>query len=162
LSCLFLAGDSIVQLRRINKPVLLTLQDDAGAEHQVIMTGLDYDEAEVTIGDRSHRVSVVDLTHRWYGEHLLLWRPAAVQNRGLTPGSIDDGVAWLRDSLAKIRGVPNPDPESRVYDQTLEAWVRDYQRERHLTVDGIAGARTQIAIMGELQSDDEPSLYRVN
>lgn len=162
LSCLFQAGGSIGQLSRINKPVLLTLQDDAGTEHHVIMTGLDYDEAEITIGARAHQVSVVDLSHRWYGEHLLLWRPAVTQTRDLAPGGVDDGVAWLRDSLAKIRGVPNPDPDSRLYDQTLEAWVRDFQRERHLSVDGIAGARTQIAITSELQSDGEPSLNRVN
>lgn len=159
LSCLFMAGGSIGQLRRINKPVLLTLQDDAGTEHHVIMTGLNYDVAEIAVGEQSHRVGVVDLTHRWYGEHLLLWRPPIAQSRDLVPGSAADGVAWLRDSLAKIRGVPNPDPESRVYDETLEAWVREYQRDRYLTVDGIAGARTQIAITGELQSENEPSLH---
>lgn len=162
LSCLFVAGGSIGQLRSLNKPVLLTLHDDTGAEHNVIMTGLDYDSADIAIGERSHSVSVVDLTHRWYGEHLLLWRPAVAQRGDLTPGSVDDAVTWLRDSLARIRGVPNPAPDSRVYDAALEAWVREYQRDRRLIVDGIVGARTQIAITSELEAENEPSLYRAN
>lgn len=162
LSCRIAGGGSLGQLRRINRPALLTLQDEDGREHHVIMTGLDYDEAEITVGDETHRVSVIDLTHHWYGEHLLLWRPALAEVRDLRPGSVDDGVTWLRDSLAKIRGVPNPDPQSRVYDDTLEAWVRDYQRERRLTVDGIAGERTQIAITSELRSGDEPALFRAH
>jgi len=158
LRCLFFSGGSIGQLRRINRPAILTLSDAGGAEHQVVMTGLDYDRARMTLGVHSHEVSVVELTHSWYGEHLLLWRPGINAGGDLLPGQRDEGVRWLRESLATIRGVPNPDPDSLVYDEALETWVRDFQRQSKLAVDGIVGARTQIAITTDLGLDDVPLL----
>jgi peptidoglycan hydrolase-like protein with peptidoglycan-binding domain len=44
------------------------------------------------------------------------------------------------------------------YDDTLEQRVRAYQRAHQLTVDGIVGARTQIAMLAELDLAGTPSL----
>jgi general secretion pathway protein A len=162
LSCLFFSGGSIGQLRRINRPVILTLSDAGGADHRVVMSGLDYDHAQMTLGAHTHEVSVIELTHQWYGEHLLLWRPAINAGADLVPGERNEGVRWLRQSLANIRGTANPDPESSVYDAALQGWVREYQRDRKLAVDGIVGARTQISIATDLGLDGVPLLDRTN
>jgi peptidoglycan hydrolase-like protein with peptidoglycan-binding domain len=44
---------------------------------------------------------------------------------------------------------PQVEP-STLYDSALEQRVRAYQRTHQLTVDGIVGARTQIAMLAEL------------
>ena len=74
----------------------------------------------------------------------------------------DEDVRWLRESLALIQGEPVAPMDSNVFDQNLETRVRDYQRERRLTVDGLVGYQTQIAINTDLSFGDSPRLVRAN
>ena len=77
----------------------------------------------------------------------------------MAPGVDDVGVRWLRDTLAQLAGEPAREPmRSTLYDDALEQRVRAYQRAHQLTVDGIVGARTQIAMLAELDLPDTPSL----
>ena len=65
---------------------------------------------------------------------------------------------WLRRSLEKLAGVSDPDSPSNVYDASLASLVRQFQRSHRLTVDGIAGVRTQVALAGALASPGSPLL----
>jgi peptidoglycan hydrolase-like protein with peptidoglycan-binding domain len=67
-------------------------------------------------------------------------------------------VPWLRRTLAALDGEAVADEGLTRYDATLERRVREYQRARQLTVDGIVGARTQIAMLAELALADAPTL----
>ena len=49
-------------------------------------------------------------------------------------------------------------PASDVFDADLTALVRDFQRQHQLTVDGIAGVQTQIALAGALAGPGAPLL----
>ena len=61
----------------------------------------------------------------------------------------------------EARGEPAPsDRRSTFYDDALEQRVRAYQRAHQLTVDGIVGARTQIAMLAELGLPDTPALVK--
>ncbi|HEY8520374.1 MAG TPA: AAA family ATPase [Gammaproteobacteria bacterium] len=160
LRCLFQEHGSIAELRRMNLPAALTLRDAGGRTYPVVIGALDYDTAELLAGGESYRIDVAELTQYWYGDHLLLWRPATRQGDELRPGMRDEGVIWLRESLGRIRGEPLPNEESPVYDAELESYVRAYQRQRMLTVDGIVGARTHIALLADLADPGTPSLVR--
>jgi murein L,D-transpeptidase YcbB/YkuD len=70
----------------------------------------------------------------------------------------DDSVKWLRENLARIQGQPSADPDSELFDQALAERVRTYQRDRHLTVDGIVGTQTQIAMNTDLAIPGTPFL----
>ena len=74
----------------------------------------------------------------------------------------EPGVRWLRDSLAVIQGSPVEPADSELYDENLADRIRDYQRERQLPVDGIAGQATQAAINSEVSSGDMPRLVQTN
>jgi peptidoglycan hydrolase-like protein with peptidoglycan-binding domain len=76
----------------------------------------------------------------------------------LSLGARGEDVVWLRRSLADIDGVPMPETVSEIFDPALEARVREYQRTRRLTVDGIVGTRTQISILSELPASGAPQL----
>jgi general secretion pathway protein A len=101
---------------------------------------------------------VAELSYYWFGDHLLLWRPGEAPAHDLAPGDDDLGVRWLRDTLATLAGEPIATGASTFYDNALEQRVRAYQRAHQLTVDGIVGARTQIAMLAELGLPDTPSL----
>jgi murein L,D-transpeptidase YcbB/YkuD len=49
-------------------------------------------------------------------------------------------------------------PASDAYDDDLGRLVRDFQRQHRLTVDGIAGIQTQIAVASAVNSTDAPLL----
>jgi len=67
-------------------------------------------------------------------------------------------VRWLRGGLEKLAGVSDPGPPSDVYDASLAGLVRQFQRSHRLTVDGIAGVRTQVALAGALAGPGSPLL----
>ena len=158
LRCLALDDGSISQLRRLDRPAVLSLIDAHGAKYHAVMSALEYEHAELSSGSETHRIGVADLTHHWYGEQLLLWKPLIADGRDLAPGARDEGVRGLRESLAAIRDVPLTGAASDLYDRELEAWVRELQSARGLSVDGIVGAKTQIAIRTDLGLADTPML----
>jgi general secretion pathway protein A len=160
LQCLFLAGGSLGELRRINRPSILTLTDANGKTRHVVLSSLGYDRAELTIGDDVYPVAIAELTHYWYGDHLLFWKPAFTDGEDLTPGTRSAGVKWVRESLAAIRGARSNAADPTLYDSELETWVREYQRERMLRVDGIVGAQTQIALSTDVQRPGIPTISK--
>ncbi|HEX5047664.1 MAG TPA: AAA family ATPase [Gammaproteobacteria bacterium] len=160
LRCLALDRGSLSELRRVNWPAILQLVDDHGAEHHVVITALGYDAATVVANGKTFKLPLAELAYSWYGDQLLVWRPLIA--RPLTPGIRDSDVLWLRDTLARIRGEEPPADGSPLYDRALETEVRRYQREHMLTVDGIVGARTQVALVADLDVPGTPSLLEEN
>jgi general secretion pathway protein A len=161
LHCLYQRG-TLEQIRTLSRPVILTLKDEAGNPHQVVLAGLAGDQATLRIGGDEYPVASRELTERWFGEYLLLWRPPSGQVRTFVPGMRDPSVRWLRDSLATIQGRPVDPVDSELYDEALAARVREYQEARGLPVDGLAGHATQVAINADLSRDDRPRLALAN
>jgi general secretion pathway protein A len=156
LRCLALDGGSLSELRRVNWPTILSLVDAHGAAHHVVVASLGYEDAEVIAKGTTYKLPLAELAYAWYGEQLLLWRP--VIDRPLLPGMRDDGVLWLRTTLARVRGEEPPADPSPIYDALLEEEVRKYQRARMLDVDGIVGERTQVALVADLDIPGTPLL----
>jgi peptidoglycan hydrolase-like protein with peptidoglycan-binding domain len=130
--------------------------DAHGAAHHVVVASLGYEDAEVIAKGTTYKLPLAELAYAWYGEQLLLWRP--VIDKPLLPGMRDDGVLWLRTTLARVRGEEPPADPSPIYDAELEEEVRKYQRARMLDVDGIVGERTQVALVADLDIPGTPLL----
>jgi general secretion pathway protein A len=158
LRCLDQQKGSLSELRRLNWPAILTLIDAGGARHDLVVASLDHEAAEIIANGKTFRLPLAELTYYWYGDHLLLWRPGVADGKDLIPGMSDRGIVWLRETLARIRGEDPPVDASDVYDPDLEQRVRQYQKERMLQVDGIVGARTQIAMIADLDVPGTPLL----
>jgi general secretion pathway protein A len=157
LACLFQQG-SWAHLRRLNRPAILTLTGASGAQYQAVLDGLRGDQASLLFGKRRYLVSLNELSTHWFGDHLLLWQPPNNTIRALAPGMRDSVVPWLRDSLEQIMGAAVVVTDPLLYDPPLEAQVKDYQRARRLTVDGLVGAQTQILISSDLDLANTPKL----
>jgi len=158
LQCLVQQNGSLGELRRLNWPAIVTLIDENGAAHFVVIASLDHGAAHVLANGKAFDLPLAELTYHWFGEHLLLWRPGIPQPKDLTPGMRDAGVLWLRETLARLGGETPPVNPSPLYDSALEARVREFQRAHMLTVDGIVGARTQVAIIADLNVPGTPLL----
>ncbi|HZT03196.1 MAG TPA: AAA family ATPase [Steroidobacteraceae bacterium] len=157
LACLTERG-SLGQLRLYNRPAILMLTDAAGGSHEVVLTHLDGEQASIDLGDAAHEVGDGELSSYWMGDYVMLWRPQAAPVQTLSVGMSGAGVRWLRRSLEKLAGVSDSGSASDVYDASLTSLVRQFQRNHRLTVDGIAGVRTQIALAGALASPGSPFL----
>jgi general secretion pathway protein A len=158
LRCLLQTG-SLAELRRLNRPAVLSLTDPQGREFHVVLGRLAEQQAELVAGETKLEVAIGELASAWYGEYLILWRPGAFAGRELAPGMRDERVHRLREAIGRIAGVALDDPaDPLLYDEVLASHVRAYQRSRRLTVDGIVGVETQLALSADLNSGEAPRL----
>ncbi len=158
LDCLTQRG-SLAQLRLYNRPAILLLNDDGGNSYQVVLTRLDDERARIELGGVRHDIGIGELSRYWFGDFVMLWRPGTSQVKSLSPGMHGPDVRWLRESLEHVRGLHSDGPVSDVFDTELANLVRDFQRQHRLTVDGIAGVQTQIALASAVAGSDAPLLY---
>jgi len=157
LECLDQRG-SWAQVRALNRPAILTLNDDHGQRHRVVLSGLDDSFATLDLGERNVRVPLEQLSRDWFGEFTVVWKPKTPHAHILSLGMRGDGVRWLRRSLNALHGAAS-DPESDdVYDQQLAIAVQNFQREHRLNVDGIAGLQTQVVLDTALAEPGSPLL----
>lgn len=159
LNCLFLRGSWNI-VRQLNRPAILTLTDQSGESHQVVLTKIDGDTAEIRIGDATVELPTDDISNFWFGESLLLWKPPNGVAKSYRQGLRDPNIKWLRNSLAVIQGVAVEQADSDLFDEALELQVKNYQRSRRLKVDGLVGQQTQIIINTDLGLDGIPVLVR--
>ncbi len=158
LDCFFQRG-SWSGLRQMDRPAILTLIDDNGRSHEVVLTAIHGATAELSIGGVLVTHPVPSITDAWFGQYLLLWRPPGGQATSLGPSSRGTDVLWLRESLASIdEQFATSNTSSDTYDADLEQVVRAFQRAHRLAVDGLAGNQTQIIINSLLAIDGTPRL----
>jgi general secretion pathway protein A len=157
LECVYQQG-SWGQLRTLNRPAILTLIDDAGSAHQVVVAGLQSADAQISLPESPVDVPIASISRFWYGDYLVLWRPQVAAPRSLSAGMQGDGVRWLRRTLNSVHGRPTEEMPSDYYDQDLVRMVEDFQRQHRLRVDGIAGVQTQIVLDALANSSGAPQL----
>ena len=156
LRCLVQRG-SFAQLRLLNRPAILMLSDDSGTPYQVVLRGLHDDAAQLQIGAKTVSVGIAELSRYWFGDFVLLWRPGTRDVRDLSEGMHGALVRHLREQLGRWRtdvGLGGGD----AYDGDLTQAVEQFQRANRLTVDGVAGIETQVALDAALATPDSPLL----
>jgi len=157
LSCEHQLG-SWALLRALNEPAILELVDSSGNSHQVVLTALDGAHATLRAGAHSRVVALDDLDCCWFGEFLVIWRPAPGLEQLMLPGMRSEGVRWLRGALVELQGGEDVSSDPARYDQVLVERVRTFQRNQGLKADGKVGVQTLIALSTVLNESDSPSL----
>jgi general secretion pathway protein A len=157
LSCLEQHG-AWAQVRALNRPAILTLTDDKGERHRVVLSGLDDQFATLDLGENSVRVPLEELSRDWFGEFTVVWKPKTTHTRPLTLGMRGDEVRWLRRSLNALYGAAADPEHGDLYDEDLAIAVQNFQREHRLNVDGIAGVQTQVVLDTALAEPGSPLL----
>jgi general secretion pathway protein A len=157
LACLDQRG-SWTQVRTLNRPAILTLADDRGQRHRVVLSSLDDKTATLILGEHNEKVSIDDLSRDWFGEFTVIWKPKTARTRLLSLGMQGDEVRWLRRSLNALAGGSSDPEHADVYDQELAIAVQNFQRDHRLNVDGIAGVQTQVVLDTALADPNSPLL----
>jgi general secretion pathway protein A len=157
LACLDQRG-SWTQVRTLNRPAILTLTDEHGQRHRVVLSGLDDKTATLNLGEHNEKVSIDDLSRDWFGDFTVIWKPKTARTRLLSLGMQGDEVRWLRRSLNALAGGSSDPEHGDVYDQELAIAVQNFQREHRLNVDGIAGVQTQVVLDTALADPNSPLL----
>jgi general secretion pathway protein A len=157
LSCLEQHG-SWAQVRALNRPAILTLTDDQGQRHRVVLSALDDKFATLDLGEHNERVLIDELSRDWFGEFTVVWKPKTASTRPLSVGMHGDEVRWLRRSLNALRGASSDPERGDLYDEELAIAVQNFQREHRLNVDGIAGIQTLVMLDTALAEPGSPLL----
>ncbi|MDH3746730.1 MAG: AAA family ATPase [Gammaproteobacteria bacterium] len=146
-------------LRQLDRPAILNLTDSRGFTHRAVLTAIQGDRAELSIAGVKVSHPIEQVSELWFGQYLLIWKPATGSSIAMGPGARSQNVLWLRQSLAAIDRRYRSEPlDSDYYDAGLEEQVRAFQRDHRLMVDGLAGRQTQIIINSLLAPDDIPRL----
>lgn len=156
LRCLNQRG-SLAQLRQLNRPAILMLNDDSGTAYQVVLRQLGESTAQLQLGDQTVTVNLAELTRYWFGDFVLLWHPVSRDVRDLSAGMRGSQVRQLRSLLNHWSGTASSTPNDE-FDDSLVQMVQQFQRANRLQVDGIAGIETQIALDSALATPDSPLL----
>ena len=149
---------TLAELHELNRPALLKLTDAAGATHEVLLTGIDAQHAQLRIGATAAEVGIADLSGYWFGEWLVLWKPSIQPIVQLHVGMRGRGVQQLREQLDRWSGTAAAPAPSAQFDQDLVHEVESFQRAHHLVVDGIAGIETQMLLDAALPAPGSPLL----
>jgi general secretion pathway protein A len=161
-SCYFQRG-SWNGIRQLDRPVVLTLTDSQGKNHQPVLVGLDGDIAELIIAGERMAFPIDAVSDLWFGQFMLVWRPPGGKPVAISPGMQNDNVRWLRQSLAALDSDYQPqDAESNYFDEDLQQQLMAFQRQHRLEADGLAGQKTQIIINSLLVLDGTPRLSMNN
>jgi general secretion pathway protein A len=161
LECLNQEGGFEV-LRRFNRPAILPVSDANGTVHQVVVTKLTQDTAQLMIGDVSHAIALADLEQHWRGDFQMLWKPPQLDTRNLSLNMQGEPIGLLRNRLRQWAGLaPEPAP-NEVFDQSLELLVKQFQLRNGLVADGVAGIQTQAVLDAAMAAVNSPLLSAVN
>lgn len=159
LACLEQRG-SWAQVRALNRPAVLTLTDDEGHRHRVVLRALDDKFATLDLGEHNKRVALEEVSRDWFGDFTVVWKPKTPRTRLLAIGMRGEEVRWLRRSLNALDGASSDPERSDVYDQELAIEVQNFQREHRLNPDGIAGLQTQVVLDTALAEPGSPLLQQ--
>ncbi len=145
LRCLKGRG-SIIDLRQMNTPAVLTFVNEKNEEYFGTVTALRGEAASITIGGMAGEIDVRRLADAWTGDYLVLWRAPAQYSRDLRPGGRGPLVGWLATQLAEIGGETGSARPATVYDGQIVKQVKRLQIAGGMTPDGIVGPRTIIRL----------------
>ena len=103
------------------------------------------------------RVGRDELLKFWTGRAFILWRDPIPDCRVLKRPMQGEDVSILQGLLAKL-GYLSEDDVTGVFGEVTEEAVREFQRDRNLTVDGVVGPRTKMMLY-KLTTDEEKPTF---
>ncbi len=134
------------ELRQLNRPAVLFMQDGLGQHFYATLTRLDDQSATFTIGTENRVVALGALAEQWSGDYTLLWRVPIVASRKIQPGERGPDVVWLKHQLAQIYGTAAEPGQDPVFDEAMVRQVKQFQLVQGIAPDGTVGAQTMMRL----------------
>ncbi|MDQ7048671.1 MAG: hypothetical protein Q9M92_03705 [Enterobacterales bacterium] len=135
------------QLREFNRPAILKFSAGLQGEFWGTLIKLKGSNAELKFGDRSITLGLDELSTLWTGDYQILWQAPQGYQGDILLGQKGEAVKWLSE---KLKILLNPSLEiSEHFEQNLLVSLSQYQKQRNIQSDGIAGIQTILTINGE-------------
>ena len=155
LRCLQSRG-GIAELRVLDRPAMLSVRSDGGAQQLALLTGVQGDIASVQIAGQAKTMAVAELAQHSDGSFVTFWRAPRNWRDEVPVGARGPDVDWLAARLAQLHGLPLP-PANLPLDADLQRLLREFQYSQNLKADGLAGPKTFMRLM-QLGDNTEPRL----
>ena len=155
LQC-FRSSGGLAQIRQLDRPVLLALQDGRGRTSHALLTGLTDRAATLRTGTRSQTVPLAVLARQWRGDFATFWRAPPGYAGRVIDGRDHPATPWLEQRLAALQGVNAPTP-GETSDARLREQIQAFQLAQGLKSDGLAGPTTLMQL-NRAVGVDEPRL----
>lgn len=131
-------------MRRLNRPVLLTLTGEQGEDFYAALTAIDGETATLRVGAEVRTVAIRDLVRQWFGDFVLLWQPPPGYRGVVLPGERGAVVQWLSRQMDLLHGRPSLPSGEPSYQGQLFQEVQSFQAAEGLDADGLVGPLTLI------------------
>lgn len=147
LRCLSARG-GLDELRQLNLPAVLLMQDKQGDRFNATLTGLDERSATFAVGDEIWVVSLDAFAAQWSGHYTLLWRVPPVTSKQIRMGDRGPDVEWLSRQLAQLHGKAAETGKEQVFDEGMLRQVKQFQIAQGLIPIGTVGPQTMMRLSG--------------
>ena len=156
LQC-FRSSAGLAQIRKLDRPVILALQDGRGRTSHALLTGLTDRAATLRgAGGRSQSVALAVLARQWRGDFATFWRAPPGYTGRVIEGRDHPATKWLEQRLAALQGVVAPTGAGAT-DARLREQIQAFQLAQGLKADGLAGPTTLMQL-NRAVGVDEPRL----
>jgi len=145
LRCLTTRG-GLDELRQLNLPAVLQMQDKQGRKFYATLTGLDDSSAILAVGSETKAVALTALAQQWSGDYTLLWHTPPVASKKLRLGDRGADVEWLNKQLAQLEGKAAVTGKDQVFDEAMMRQVKQFQLAQGLVPDGVVGPQTMMQL----------------
>ena len=145
LRCLTARG-GLDELRQLNLPAVLLMQDKQGQNFYATLTRLDDQSATFSVGNETKTVALAALAQQWSGNYTLLWRMPPVASKVLRPDDNGPDVEWLAKQLASLDGNAVKTTGNQVFDAAMMREVKQFQLAHGLVPDGVVGNQTMMQL----------------
>jgi general secretion pathway protein A len=133
------------EIRQMDRPVIITLHDNANNKYFVVLTGLSSADAALEIGGVTRTISLIELSRHFRGHLATFWQAPKNFRDKVRTGFQGDDVNWLATQMAKLDGLPEP-TEHHAYNKVLWSQVHAFQLAHGLPADGVVGPKTYMHI----------------
>jgi general secretion pathway protein A len=152
----FRSSRGINLIRQLDRPGILTLNDENGRAAYALLIGLNSQGATLSMGGTSQTVSLATLQKVWRGDFSTFWRAPPGYAQSIVDGNAGPLVDGLATRLAIARGEPVT-ADKHTYDAAFKAKVAAFQQAHGLRPDGVAGPTTFMQL-NRVTGVEEPRL----
>ena len=149
-------------LRNLNRPVILELIDGNQRRHYAAVVLMEERDITLDFGTQQVTLDRAEIEPFWFGDFILLWKPAPLDSSVIKERDTGPDVLWLRSQLDRLEGTqgkPDAPSPSPLFDDMLKRRVMDFQRAHFVKADGIVGEQTLIQLNTGTADHSIPLLY---
>ena len=141
------------ELLELDRPAVLALTDSSRFERYAVLAGVQGEGQGLWLtGQGESAIPLATAGTLWQGEYAIFWQPPEGYDRPFGRGHQGPVVSWLAAEFAALDGQDRL-LSGVVFNATLDARVRLFQRQHGLRDDGVVGIRTLLKLASVRHAD---------